>query len=156
VRVRIEANWKVTVLEGDVEIGKVYYLEDASCGTTAQNKAFHALVAEYYKSGCGSYEAKSYDYFRDSIKRSLGEGFECILWSKTPIYRANSFKDVPEHIRKRKNFVDYMIGKLKSWTDYSKKQRRETMDKLISEMHQTGVQTKKFHEILDGMGDLWH
>ena len=43
-------------------------------------------------------------------------------------------------------------GKLKSWSDYSKKERMKTMDILIKEMLQVGVSSKKFDEILEGIG----
>jgi hypothetical protein len=40
---------------------------------------------------------------------------------------------------------------LKSWADYSKKERQMTIDNLISEMMQVGVSNKHFDEILRGM-----
>jgi hypothetical protein len=43
--------------------------------------------------------------------------------------------------------------RLKSWADYSKKERQMTIDNLISEMFQAQVQTKKFYEILKGLED---
>jgi hypothetical protein len=44
--------------------------------------------------------------------------------------------------------IDY---RLKSWRDYSKKERQMTIDNLISEMMQAGVNNKHFEEILQGM-----
>jgi len=41
--------------------------------------------------------------------------------------------------------------RLKSWRDYSKKERMESIDRLIAEMVQAGVNSKKFSEILQGM-----
>jgi hypothetical protein len=41
--------------------------------------------------------------------------------------------------------------RIKSWSRYTKKERSETIDRIISEMHQAGVQTKHFYEILNGM-----
>ena len=42
-------------LSGDApEVGRKYALEDATDGTQAQNRAFHALVQEYFTSGCHS------------------------------------------------------------------------------------------------------
>jgi hypothetical protein len=161
VKIRINEFDQITVLEGQPEVGKIYYLEDASSGTTAQNKAFHALVGEYFKSGCGSYEAKGFDEFRNCIKKSLGAGFEAFVYvnivnGKAVILDAKTFAEIPEEIRKDKDLKQLVRGRLKSWSDYTKKERREAIDKLISEMHQVGVQTNKFQEILKGMGDLWH
>jgi hypothetical protein len=48
-----------------------------------------------------------------------------------------------------------IMGKLKSWGDYSKTERRETMDRLIAEMETAGVNTPKYREILAGMVDAW-
>jgi hypothetical protein len=41
--------------------------------------------------------------------------------------------------------------KLKSWADYTKRERSDAIDNLISEMLQAQVQTKRFYEVLDGM-----
>lgn len=56
-----------------------------------------------------------------------------------------------EEIPAEYNNAKYAMGRLKSWTDYTLRQRRETLDRLISEMIQVGVNTKKFFEILKGM-----
>jgi hypothetical protein len=37
---------------------------------------------------------------------------------------------------------------VKSWGDYTKRERMESIDRLISEMIQAGVDSRKFHEIL--------
>jgi hypothetical protein len=44
-----------------------------------------------------------------------------------------------------------IAGKLKSWADYTKKERRETIDRLVSAMIQSGVNSKRFDEIVAGM-----
>lgn len=43
------------------------------------------------------------------------------------------------------------MGRLKSWTDYTLRQRRDFIDALIAEMNQAGVNTPKYFEILSGM-----
>lgn len=141
-------------------VGQVYFLENATSGTDAQNRAFHALVMEYWKSGCHSYQASSYDDFRYCIKRSLGAGFEAFVYAvivdgKPVIMDAKKYQDIPESVRSDKDLKQLVRGRLKSWADYTKKERRTTMDNLISEMHQVGVNSKKFHEILAGMDDIW-
>ena len=45
------------------------------------------------------------------------------------------------------------MAKVISWTDYTKTERTSAIDKLIAEMHQAGVQTAKFYEILKGMDE---
>jgi len=41
--------------------------------------------------------------------------------------------------------------RVKSWKRYGRKERKESIDRLIAEMHQAGVQTRKFYEILQGL-----
>ena len=121
----------------DLEIGKWYNAEPAATGTAAQNAAFHALVQEYWRSGCHSYNAVSFEHFRALIKLHLGAGAE----------RFCNLVDADGNPLPGGRF-DY---RLKSWADYTKKERRETLDRLIAEMHQAGVNSRKFYEILRGM-----
>ena len=136
-------------LSGDLpEVGKKYQLEDISEGTGEQNRAFHALCQEYWTSGLHSYPAKTFAEFREFIKRDLGAGFESFVYA-TPdgIKKAKTLEEVPEEWRNAK----YCLGKLKSWGKYTKAQRISTIDRLISEMMQAGVNSRKFGEILGGM-----
>ena len=138
------------VLSGDApELGRKYALEDIATGTTAQNNAFHALVQEFFRSGCHSYECASCDDLKDFIKRDIGAGFESFAWfmwdgEKAIKGKCKTQEEIPDGAE--------FFGKLKSWSKYTKTQRRETMDLLISTMIQAGVNSKKFNEILDGMG----
>ena len=138
----------VTVAGGEPKVGRKYCLEDATTGTSAQNKAFHALVGEYWKSGAHSYNVVNFEQFRDVIKLNLGAGAECYVYA-TPdgIKKAKTLEEVPEEYREPK----YCMVKVKSWSDYTKTERTSAIDKLIAEMHQAGVQTAKFYEILKGM-----
>jgi len=141
-------------------VGQVYTLEDAAAGTEAQNKAFHSLVQEYWKSGSHSYGAENFDDFRNQIKRKIGAGFEAYVYAviengKPMIKDAKKYNEIPEQVREDPEWKLLIRGRLKSWSDYGKKERRETLDNLISEMHQAGINSKKFNEILDGMGDMW-
>lgn len=136
-------------VSGDLpEVGKKYQLEDVSEGTGEQNRAFHALCQEYWVSGLHSYPAKTFAEFREFIKRDLGAGFESYVYA-TPegIKKAKTLEEVPEDFRNQK----YCLGKLKSWSKYSKAQRIAAIDRLISEMIQAGVNSRKFGEILGGM-----
>lgn len=138
------------------QVGSSYLLEDATSGSNAQNRAFHALLTEYWRSGLHSYPAKSFEEFRNCIKRSLGAGFEAFVYAeivngKPVIKDAATYDEIPEHIRHDPDLKQLVRGRLKSWADYSKKERMETLDRLIAEMHEAGVKTKKFFEILEGM-----
>jgi hypothetical protein len=137
-------------------VGTWYTAEPADEGTLAQNKAFHALCQEYYRSGYHSYPASTFQQFRNYIKKNLGAGFESYVYiTQTPDgftwEETRHYRDIPKNIAKDKDGRPLIKGKLKSWADYTKKERKETIDRLISEMEQAGVQTKKFYEILTGM-----
>jgi len=121
----------------NLTVGKYYNAEPACEGTENQNRAFHALLQCYWASGCHSYNARNFLHFRALIKLNLGAGAECYTSLVNPDGTPN-----PEGRR------DY---RLKSWRGYTKKERRETLDRLIAEMVQAGVNGKKFDEILSGM-----
>jgi hypothetical protein len=137
-----------------LEIGRYYITEPADTGSLAQNSAFHALCQEFWASGLHSYPAKSFREFRDCIKRDMGAGAEYYVYvKKDSLLRAKS-KDREAAVREAAVDRDgnpVVWIKLKSWADYTKRERTETIDRLISTMHQAGVQSKKFYEILRGM-----
>lgn len=147
-------------------IGKRYNLEDAVNGTAAQNKAFHALLQEYFKSGMHSYNVDNFVDFKNQIKRHIGTGFESFIYVDIkkpvmgletldrPVIRdAKKYEDIPEAIRKDEHMKELIRGRLKSWSDYSKAERQKTLDLLIAEMTEAGVNSKKFGEILEGMNE---
>lgn len=138
------------------EVGRSYLLEDATNGTLAQNNTFHALLTAYWVSGQHSYNAKNFEDFRNQIKRSLGAGFEAFVYVKIVdgqpvILNASSIEEIPLEIRRDPDYRKMIRGRLKSWADYTKKQRIATIDRLIAEMRQAGVNTKKFDEIMRGL-----
>ena len=120
-----------------LQIGKYYNAEPVHEGTDAQNKAWHSLLQEYWVSGCHSYAARNFSHFRALIKLFLGAGMEkftnLVNTDGTPC---------PEG---REDF------RLKSWSNYSKKERKESIDRLIADMEQAGVCTNKFYAILNGL-----
>jgi len=121
----------------DLSPGEEYEVKPCENGTEKQNRAWHALLQEYWASDCHSYNARNILHFRELIKLNLGAGVEAYY-----------------------SLVDDTGGKLldpvvryriKSWSRYSKKERKESIDRLIAEMHMTGVNTRKFNEIIKGM-----
>jgi hypothetical protein len=121
----------------NLKVGKYYNAEMADEGTERQNKTFHALVQCYWTSGCHSYNAKSYEHFRELMKLYLGAGTE----------KCYSLVNEDGTICPSGR-ITY---RLKSWKDYTKKERQLTIDNLISEMMQVGVDKPHFWEILNGM-----
>ena len=143
-------------------VGRKYNLEDAVSGTAAQRKTFHALLDVYYVSGMHSYGNVNLKQFKKLIKKNLGAGFESFIYVeidyntfgvKPQIKDAKTYQDIPLNIRQDPDMKQVIRGRLKSWSDYTKKERMKTMDNLISEMHQVGIVSKKFMEILEGMGN---
>ena len=136
--------------------GQEYILENALDGSSAQNKATHALIQEYFKSGCYSDNANTWLELKEFLKRRIGEGFETFLYFDkddvaSGLQESKLYLDIPEHIRKSKNRTSFIKGKLKSWSEYTQKQRREFIDNLLAEMGTAQVQTPKFYEIIAGM-----
>ncbi len=123
---------------GDVLIpGKYYNAEEADEGTLAQNRAWHGLLQEYWKSGAHSYPARNYLHFRELIKLHLGAGLEQF------ISLANEDgSPCPE------GRISYRV---KRWRDYSKKQRANAIDNLIADIIQAEAMTPKIQEIILGM-----
>lgn len=156
----------MTESKDEPRVGGRYQLEDAMSGTSAQNRAFHAVLGEYYKTRLWSYQGSgynsgaTYDEFRNLVKRKLGAGFEAFVYVEIvdgrPVIRdAKAYAEIPESIRHDPNMRDMIRGRLKSWSDYTKRERRETMDRLIAEMFEVGVNTPHFHEIIEGMEEAF-
>jgi hypothetical protein len=135
-------------LSGDApEVGHKYQLEDIAEGSLAQGRAWHALAQEFWASGAHSYNVKTFMEFRDCLKRDIGAGFESYIYAdETGIHKVKTLEEIPDTVDRA-----HKLGKLKSWADYSKKERRYAIDRLISTMDQAGVNTRKYQEILEGL-----
>ena len=150
------------LIEGDKpEVGQYYYLESATEGTGSQNRLFHSLVMEYWKTGQHSYNADNYSDFRNQIKKTLGAGFECFIYAdlkkdykgnySAVLNEAKTKDEIPKYIIEDPEMKNRIRGKLKSWSEYTKRERKSCIDNLISEMLQVGINTKKFQEIMKGI-----
>lgn len=92
--------------------------------TEDQNRAFHALLAEFWKSGMSSYS--SYDALRATMKT---------------VYLTQCFKEV---VVCGKSSID-----IKSWSKFTRNERRNSIDCLIKECLQAGFNSKEF-DLLQG------
>ena len=135
MRVRVISEGRYT--GDDLVIGEEYDCTPVEDGTNNQNRAWHGLLAEYWRSCCHSYNARNFLHFRELIKLYLGAGAESYY---------SLVDDNGQPIEKP--VVRYRV---KSWARYSKKERRESIDRLIAEMIQAGVTSNKFYEILNGL-----
>ncbi len=157
MKVLVEDGERFTVVAGKAPtVGKHYVMEEAETATAEQNRAFHALVQEFWTSGLHSFDVATFDDFRDMVKAKLGAGFDAVLVAtvdtdgKAHQAKYRTLSDVPAEIRR--DPTASIFGRVKSWTEYTKKERTEAIDRLISTMHQAGVNSRKFMEILEGMG----
>ena len=110
-------------------------------GTDQQNRAFHALLGEYWKSGLSSYE--SYDDMKDTIKLRIAGADEYIFIDNGKVRHAKSLDEV------KGRYAEVP----KSWADFTLEQRRDAIDEVIREATMAGINSKKWGEILQGMED---
>lgn len=156
-------------------VGRHYSLEDAESGSKAQNKAFHALISELYKwmlsqdkfvhqNGNVVYDFSCSDWLelKNIFKKKYGAGFESFIyvgmvWDENftcehpEIMDAKTYDQIPESVRNDSEYKTLIRGRLKSWADYTKKQRMKLLDTTINIMDHIGVDSKKYLEIIDGM-----
>jgi len=110
-------------------------------GTDQQNRAFHSLLGEYWRSGLSSYE--SYDDMRDSFKLRVAGADEYIFIEDGKV------RHVPNLEQVRGRYAEVP----KSWADFSLDQRKEAIDMVIAEAVMAGINTKHWDEIITGMQD---
>jgi len=109
-------------------------------GSEEQNRAWHSLIQEYWKSGCGSYD--SFEDLRDQLKLRICGAKEYIYLTDRQ-HTVTRIDDIPPS-------VPY-IAVPKSWRDFDKSDRKDMIDTTIQEMMEAGVNTRKFEQILMGL-----
>jgi len=141
-------------------IGSIYELADWDDPSAKQGRTFEALVQEYWRSNAWSYESSGYRpgltlfEFRQQVKLKLGPGFEKIIYidpETNLLKECAKAADLPDAIKNSPNKSKLAYGRLKSRSDWTKKELRTTIDNIITEGEQVGVNTKKWKEILSGM-----
>lgn len=137
--------------------GEVYFIEPAGSHTTQQRKAWHSLVQEWFKSGLWNYDTIDFHKFRDYIKKDYGAGFDRYKWVDEcyNINESKALEEIPEYVLKAQaeGQTGRINGVLKSFSDYTKKEVMDSLDKVINAMMEAGVNSDKFAEILKGMND---
>ena len=108
-------------------------------GTDAQNRAFHALLGEFWTSGLSSYE--SYEDMRDTIKLRVAGADSYIYIENGKVRNVRSLDEV------KGKYAEVP----KSWVDFTRDQRKEAIDWVIKEAQMAGVNSKKWDEIINGM-----
>jgi hypothetical protein len=144
-----------------LEPGKYYECSEDGGPTERQNRAFHALVSAWFADGSYSYPAKTEAELKDWVKKDLGAGADRRVWIllipegegawRTGKAMTKPDAEPPENAQ-RDFWGNYIyVDILKSWADYTRKERTETIDRLVAAMIQSGCSSPKFEEILRGM-----
>jgi len=168
MKILITDNGYITESKDMPEVGKHYTLEDAITGTAAQNRAFHSLLVAFWKwmfrvnrfqftDGNVLYDLSTPDAeaFKDYFKYKYGQGFSHIQYvnNDNGMIKVDNMSEVPDYAVKDFNNgnLKRVKGVLKSWTKYTKKQRRDCIDTLKMIIGLSGCDDEKVHEILEGM-----
>ena len=167
--VEISERGAVFSMEGEQPVpGFKYMMEDATEGTLAQNKAFHSLLDAFWtwmhRKNNFRFEDSGIIYdlgtptkedFREYFKFKYGEGashYQYVDENKS-MQKVKTSDEVPQYA-----VDDFNAGNkgrvkavLKSWTKYTKNQRKKAIDMLFMLIGLSGCDDKKVHEIMNGM-----
>ncbi len=167
-----ESEFIFTFLKDKPIEGRDYILEDLTEGTNAQNSLFHEILQQFYKWMLKTdtfiieddgiiYDLRCSDWYnlKDKLKAKYGKGFSKIKYAdiineKPKLCTADSFNDLPMHVRE--DFKDgnreRVEGKLVSWADYSKNQRRQLLDITLLIMDKFCVDSNDYIELREELG----
>ena len=115
-------------------------------GSNEQNNTFHALINEYWISGCSSFE--TFDSLRNDMITCRGTQavehyvFQCQRTNKIILSKT---KDSGLTNTRLVGFI------AKSWSNAKMHERQRSIDQTIKEMKMAGVNSAKFEEILRGI-----
>lgn len=116
-------------------------------GTDEQNRAFHALLGEYYISNLHSF--KCYEDMRDYFKILAGG-------AKEYLYLDIENGVMIQHTCKRLDDIPSgcVWAKIpKSWTEFSREERTLAIQLVITEGFNAGMNSDKWFEIIGGLED---
>jgi hypothetical protein len=156
-------------IDGEQPVTGLYYeLEDATTGTGAQNRAFHSLLNAFFfwmqRTGNFQFEDGGIVYdlavpsvgdFREYFKFKYGEGASHYQYvsESFQMVKVKTMDEIPQYA-----VDDFNAGNkgrvkavIKSWTDYTLKQRKKAIDQLFMLIFASGCDDKKVHEIMNGM-----
>lgn len=150
---------ELTGIEIEDEWGYIEVIEEKKYKSNQQTRTFHSLLMCFWKSGCSSFN--SYDELRNHYKEVahlLEYQFKNELepYTKECVWKALKFLPISEEEKKR--VIELLRGKVliwHSWSECSKEMATVTLNQLINDMFNAGVdsssQAEKFKEIMEGM-----
>lgn len=124
-----------------------------------QNSLFHSLLDCFWDSGCSSFESpKSMRFHYKDVAHLIEYVFESDLQENTKQMLWRAIKLLPIEESEKKKIVELLKGRVlveHSWAESTKGMAKLAIDTLLNDMHQAGVNSKKFEEILKGIGE-WY
>jgi transposase-like protein len=109
-------------------------------GTEEQNRAFHALINEFWLTGCSSYP--NYETMRDSYKLRAGGAKEYKIATENGVVTSKTLEGYEGYIS---------IAIPKSWSEFNREQRMKAIDLVLADIYQSGASSKKLDEIIGGL-----
>ena len=112
-------------------------------------RSFHPLLHEWIDSGYCPY-GNDFLTVKQIVKRDLGEGFECYYYSDDSgaVIKEKDIDEIPDYIRADHKRIR---GLLKSTENYTRGQYSNLVNNLINQMDASGCNSKRYHEIREGM-----
>ena len=150
---------ELTGQEIEDDFAYVEILTEKQYKSRQQNALFHSLLSCFWDSGCSSFESyKSMRFHYKDIAHLIEYVFTNDLKEETKQMLWRAVKLLPIDESERKKVVELLKGKTlieHSWAESTKGMAKIAIDQLLNDMHEAGVNSKKFEEILKGLGE-WY
>ena len=150
---------RLTGVEIKEAFGHIEVLTETQYKSKKQNDLFHSLLKCFWDSGCSSFESyKSMRFHYKDIAHLIEYVFTNDLKEETKQMLWRAVKLLPIDETERKKVIELLRGKTlieHSWAESTKGMAKIAIDQLLNDMHDAGVNSKKFEEILKGLGE-WY
>jgi hypothetical protein len=150
---------ELTGQEINEPFGYVEVLTEKQYKSRQQNNLFHSLLSCFWASGRSSFESyKNMRFHYKDVAHLVEYVFTNDLKEETKQILWKVIKLLPIDESEKKKVIELLRGKVlieHSWAESTKAMAKITIDQLLNDMYQAGVNSKKFEEILKGLGE-WY
>lgn len=150
---------ELTGIEIDDDFAYVEILTEKQYKSRQQNNLFHSLLSCFWDSGCSSFESyKNMRFHYKDIAHLIEYVFTNDLKEETKQVLWRAIKVLPIDESEKKKVIELLKGKVlieHSWAESTKGMAKVAIDQLLKDMHEAGVNSKKFDEILRSIGELY-
>lgn len=150
---------ELTGQEINEPFGYVEVLTEKQFKSRQQNNLFHSLLKCFWDSKCSSFESyKNMRFHYKDIAHLIEYVFQNDLKESTKQILWRAIKILPIEESERKKVIELLRGKIlieHSWAESTKGMAKVAIDQLLDDMHEAGVNSRKFEEILRGIGE-WY